>query len=357
MRAALAPLLLVFLAACARGARPAGWPKASDVLLTSRAPHYTPAGAPPQGVGAGVGLYDTNSAIEAFDATRLDWVYTLNGSFVEELRLRHNITDISLAMNPQVADADGRGYGTGRVLNAWGQPLVAPWMRTWAPPHRYYGCVNNPAYKQLAIARARRLVALGATAGAPCSTLRYARRLGSTLTRVFINVDQFHRRRCGNASTSTIAHNNGATATASSATACASGALRAEVYAFAGCCCRTLGAGALRHIVMPALPRTPCSGATAREAVARRATAASANHAREEALEERAREGCGTPRRARTQLLGRHHCIARARCRCSNVRSARTYWTLRSTDVDDLQFHLRVSSRPASPMRLRREGS
>eukprot|EP00937_MAST-01D_sp_MAST-1D-sp2_P001369 g1369.t1 len=147
--------------ACGGGERPPGWPKRSDVLLTSRAPHFTPAGTPPKGVGRGVGLYDTWQAAAAFHATRLDWVYTLNGSFVRALPA-HNLTGISLAMNPQVEDAAGT-FTTGRVLNAYGEPLVAPWMRTWAPPHHYYGCVNNPAYKQLAIARARQLVALGAT--------------------------------------------------------------------------------------------------------------------------------------------------------------------------------------------------
>ena len=51
-------ILAYLLVACATCSRPLGWPKRSDVLLTSRAPHYAPAGAPPKGAPA-------SSAIDA----------------------------------------------------------------------------------------------------------------------------------------------------------------------------------------------------------------------------------------------------------------------------------------------------
>ena len=133
-------------------------PRRSDVIFTSRSPHLAPPF--PTGVGLGSGKLGTWQAAQKFHASRLDWVYTVNRSFVADALGRQNMSSISLAMNPQVPDSNGKTYATGRVLNVHGEPLVAPWMRSWKTK-RPYGCVNNPDYKELAFARARLLVALG----------------------------------------------------------------------------------------------------------------------------------------------------------------------------------------------------
>ena len=67
-------------------------PHHSDVVATSRQAHYT----------KDHGTYTTFSAIEAFHATRVDWVYSTNGSFVKEVQAVPGITAVTLAMNPQV---------------------------------------------------------------------------------------------------------------------------------------------------------------------------------------------------------------------------------------------------------------
>ena len=122
-------------------------PHHSDVIATSRSVHYTPDHG-----------YDTWSAMQAFHATRLDWVYNHNASFVAEAHKRG--LEVSLSMNPQCPDAQGK-YDQYRVQNIHGEPLVAPWMRTWKGEPRNYGCVNTPGYLQIAFEFGSNLLKLG----------------------------------------------------------------------------------------------------------------------------------------------------------------------------------------------------
>ena len=136
-------------------------------MLTSRSQHLAPA----VGTGAGSGLYDTFEAGAAFYANRIDWVYSMNASFVREALEDRNYTAMSLAMNsnlPDPANAThapqlGSTYTIGRAENVHGEPITAPWMRTWTPPP-YYGCINKPEYRALALNWAASLVAAGSTA-------------------------------------------------------------------------------------------------------------------------------------------------------------------------------------------------
>lgn len=134
-------------------------PTHSDVIATSRGPHFTPVGGP----------YNTFSMMEAFHATRLDWVYTTNSSFIAEVH--QHVPIITAAMNPQVLDPGGaKGTGTagaatiGRVLNIHGQQLTAPWMRAWdgGKGGTAYGCINNPDYLKIAYEFGASLIKLGA---------------------------------------------------------------------------------------------------------------------------------------------------------------------------------------------------
>jgi hypothetical protein len=127
-------------------------PHHSDVVATSRSAHYAKVH----------GTYDTWEAMAAFDATRLDWVYSTNASFVAEAHKRG--LEITLAMNPQCKDPHPSGNDTntiGRVLNIHGERLVAPWMRQWSGAPRYYGCVNNPDYLKIAFDFGAKLLSLG----------------------------------------------------------------------------------------------------------------------------------------------------------------------------------------------------
>ena len=144
--------------ACGRRAPRRGFPSRSDVLVTSRREHYTPA----VGTGEGSGLYNTWQALDAFHATQLTWVYSENASFVEQAKKR-GMLGVSLATNPQVPDVNGSSWDVGRVVNVRGERLVAPWMRSWPGTRRYYGCVNSPAFKSAAFAFVDRLTHSGAT--------------------------------------------------------------------------------------------------------------------------------------------------------------------------------------------------
>eukprot|EP01043_Picozoa_sp_COSAG02_P053431 COSAG02_NODE_5895_length_3956_cov_1.928442_5_plen_115_part_01 len=99
--------------------------------------------------------------MRAFHATRLDWVYNHNASFVSEAHRRG--LEVSLAMNPQCPDAEGK-YDQYRVQNIHGRPLVAPWMRAWKGEPRNYGCVNNPSYLQIAFEFGSNLLKIGSDA-------------------------------------------------------------------------------------------------------------------------------------------------------------------------------------------------
>ena len=115
------------------GLRSSGVPRRSDVLLTSRSEHYVP----PVGEGAGSGLYTTWTAATAFNATRLDWVYSLNASFVEEAAGKRGLASVSLAMNANIPDSQTgpAAYTIGRVLNVHGEPLTAPWRGAAREPN------------------------------------------------------------------------------------------------------------------------------------------------------------------------------------------------------------------------------
>ena len=127
-------------------------PHHSDVVATSRSAHYDHSSAHAH--------YDTWDAMTAFNATRMDWVYSTNASFVAEAHRRG--LEVTLALNPQCFDTGKTTTEVGRVLNIHGERLVAPWMRGWSSAPRYYGCVNNPQYLQIAYDFASQLLEIGA---------------------------------------------------------------------------------------------------------------------------------------------------------------------------------------------------
>jgi hypothetical protein len=131
----------------AGGAKCSQCPRHSDVVATSRTAHYDHKH-----------VYDTWGAMQAFNATRMDWVYSINASFVSEAHARG--LEVTLAMNPQCFDTGKSTTEVGRVLNIHGERLVAPWMRGW-PNKRYYGCVNNPEYLKIAFDFASHLLETG----------------------------------------------------------------------------------------------------------------------------------------------------------------------------------------------------
>ena len=135
-------------------AGPANLPKSSDVCFTSRSAHYTPV---PGGL-------DTWAAAAAFHATRLDWVYTANASFINEAHSRGY--KLTAAMNANLPDPDNASsWQIGRIENIHGDPVAAPWMRAWKRVPNY-GCVNKPEYRANAFQYATNLLKAGADVNA-----------------------------------------------------------------------------------------------------------------------------------------------------------------------------------------------
>jgi hypothetical protein len=130
------------------------FPRRSDVSLTSRWQHLTGMG----NANTNKPWLNTDEAERAFLATRVDWVYTTNASFIQHSRL-----PIQATINANLPDTfDGpETFEIGRIRNLYGERITAPWMSTFKPVP-YYGCVNNPDYVKLERERALRLWSEGA---------------------------------------------------------------------------------------------------------------------------------------------------------------------------------------------------
>ena len=135
-------------------------PSRSDVVFTSRSPRYVP---------DPVEHLTTWEAMRAFNATRLDWVYTTNASFIREAHAS-GMSVVTPAMNANLPDPGGSvlsgTHTIGRCKNIHNQSLSAPWM----PPGQFkpgspnFGCVNAPEYRAIAFNYADALLAAGGDA-------------------------------------------------------------------------------------------------------------------------------------------------------------------------------------------------
>lgn len=132
---------------------PPGAPSPADVCFSSRRHHPADEDDP----------HDTFRAAAAFHATRLDWVYfsprepiILRGAHSRNLTLGAALSS-KVPEAPTAAVAEPLGA---RRLD--GEPVVAPWKRTWSGSNRIWGCLNNPQYEEDYRDHARELVAAGA---------------------------------------------------------------------------------------------------------------------------------------------------------------------------------------------------
>jgi hypothetical protein len=110
----------------------------------------------------------TQQAMSDFNATRMDWVYTTNASFVAAVHAR-GISAVTLAMNANLPDHGSSFSGShtvGRTKNVLEQSLSAPWLPPgqFRPDSPNYGCVNAPEYRSIAFAYADSLLAAGGDA-------------------------------------------------------------------------------------------------------------------------------------------------------------------------------------------------
>lgn len=124
-----------------------------DIVLTSRFWH-------PNGNND---TLRTLEALDVFGATRLDWMYYNRQSIPLDSLKKRNIT-YSLTLNPMTPDSAHCTTPKIRVKNMYGEPYIAPWMREWKSCNLLWGCVNNPEYKTLFLAKSKILVDKGAYA-------------------------------------------------------------------------------------------------------------------------------------------------------------------------------------------------
>jgi hypothetical protein len=126
----------------------AGAPLPSDVCLSSRWRHPRNEDDP----------HDTFETGDAFHATRLDWVYSLDPQWIKSCRDRGY--RFGATLNSDVSDTVGSGTREkGRIRNKNGDPVTAPWMVRWKA---WWGCVNAPSYQEAFLAHALRIVDGGA---------------------------------------------------------------------------------------------------------------------------------------------------------------------------------------------------
>lgn len=126
---------------------PPGAPKPSDVCFSSRWKHPRDEKDP----------HDTFKTAEAFHATRLVWVYTLDDAFAADVK-RRGYT-LQAAINSLVPDYPEQTRERGRILDLAGNRIAAPWMRRW---NGYWGCVNSPDWRAFYIAYAKKCLDIGA---------------------------------------------------------------------------------------------------------------------------------------------------------------------------------------------------
>lgn len=130
--------------------RAPGAPRYSDVCFSSRRRHPASAEDP----------HDTFRDARAFHASRFDWVYSTDPSYICECRSRGYW--FGGALNTILTDKPGTATRErGRVLDKNGERIAAPWMVSW---QGYWGCVNSPDYRETFLTHARLLIDGGADA-------------------------------------------------------------------------------------------------------------------------------------------------------------------------------------------------
>jgi len=114
--------------------RPAGAPKASDVMMRSLRVHPANAKDP----------HDTLAAARNFHVTRLDWIPSLNAEFVEKANSQGMAVSASTSSSvPRLPDGQSEKFSL-RDIN--GNRVCMVHKRGW--PWNVEGCVNNPDYRK-----------------------------------------------------------------------------------------------------------------------------------------------------------------------------------------------------------------
>ena len=113
--------------------RPPGAPRASDVIMRTLSWHPANAKDP----------HDTMGALRDFHVSRLEWAYVNNKGWIEKVKGSGRVFGGAVAAPSYVPEnRGGDWFEKVVILNLDGEPIIAPWKRTWN--RTLWGCINNP---------------------------------------------------------------------------------------------------------------------------------------------------------------------------------------------------------------------
>jgi hypothetical protein len=131
--------------------RPAGAPKASDVIMRTLSWHPRNAKDP----------HDTMQALEDFHVSRLEWAYVDKKPLIEKVKASRRVFGGAASAPSYVpVDRDSDWFEKVVILNLDGEPIIAPWKRTWN--RTLWGCINNPELERGYMQYLQRYVDAGA---------------------------------------------------------------------------------------------------------------------------------------------------------------------------------------------------
>ncbi len=131
--------------------RPSGAPKASDVIIRSLRRHPRNKKDP----------HDTMQALRDFHVTRLEWAYIKDQDFIAKVKASGRVFGGAASAPSFVPPSKDDGwFERVVVVNARGEPIIAPWKRNWK--RTLWGCVNNPELERGYMTYLKRYIDAGA---------------------------------------------------------------------------------------------------------------------------------------------------------------------------------------------------
>lgn len=140
--------------ACDRATKrtyPQGAPAAGDVIMRSLRLHPRNAKDP----------HDTFQALKDFHVTRLSWAYITDKAFIAKVKASGRVfggAASAPSFVPPTKDDDW--FERVVVVNRKGEPIIAPWKRTWK--RTLWGCVNNPDLERGYLTYLKKYIDVGA---------------------------------------------------------------------------------------------------------------------------------------------------------------------------------------------------
>ncbi len=131
--------------------RPPGAPKASDVIMRTLRWHPASAKDP----------HDTMQALDDFHVSRLEWAYVDNKERIEKVKASgRTFGGAASAPSYYQEDREPDWFEKVVILNLDGEPIIAPWKRTWS--RTLWGCINNRELERGYLEYLKRYVDAGA---------------------------------------------------------------------------------------------------------------------------------------------------------------------------------------------------